>query len=274
MSKRLDSHQPDQDIETLLRNPEYAQHPLLGALQDLYEVHQDQLRKIERITRISDKVQFNSKLETTSLIKRFEKSIKKLERIARISDRYQSVLQELNAELHHASTHDHLTNLGNRQFMSECLKLVAEQPEPFSVVLIDIDHFKSVNDTHGHAGGDAALIAIAEVLKSKIRGGDAIARWGGEEFLMLFLGASLDIALANAERLRSSLEALKIDFANSEIRVTGSFGVCEHQAGEPIHQTISQADKALYLAKQQGRNCCVHANGGLPILDLASKNLK
>jgi diguanylate cyclase len=252
--------QPKQDLEALLGNPEYADHPLLEALQDLYEVHQDQLRKIERITRISDKVQFNSKLETVGLIKRFEKSIKKLERIARISDRYQSVLQELNAELHHASTHDHLTNVGNRQFMTEYLKAVAEQPEPFSVVLLDIDHFKNVNDTYGHAGGDATLIAIAEILKSKIRGGDAIARWGGEEFLVLFPGASLDIALANAERLRSSLEGQKIQFAESEIRITGSFGVCEYQKGESIHQTISRADEAMYLAKQQGRNCCVTAS--------------
>jgi diguanylate cyclase len=250
----------NQDIQSLLENPEYAEHPLLEALQELYTAYQDQLQKIERITRISDKVQLNSKLETASVIERFEKSIKKLERISKISDRYQSILQELNTELQHASTHDHLTKVGNRQFMTWHLNAAMERPEPFSVILLDIDHFKSVNDTFGHGGGDATLIAIAQSVLSSIREGDVMARWGGEEFLILLPGASIDIALSSAERLRLQLVELKIKYADTEIQVTGSFGVCEHHTNEALHQTISRADRALYSAKQQGRNCCFAAS--------------
>jgi diguanylate cyclase len=256
MNKRFDN----KDIEALLENPEHAEHPLFKPLQDLYNAYQDQLQKIERITRISDKVQLNSKLETASVIERFEKSIKKLERIAKISDRYQSILQELNTELQHASTHDHLTKVGNRQFMTWHLNAAMERPEPFSIILLDIDHFKGVNDTYGHGGGDATLIAIAQSLLSSIREGDVMARWGGEEFLILLPGAPLEVAMLSAERLRSSLEKLGIKYVDAEIKVTGSFGICEHDPNEALRQTISRADKALYKAKQQGRNSCVVAN--------------
>ena len=249
-----------QDIQSLLENPEYAGHPLLEALQELRNAYQDQLQKIERITCISDKVQLSSKLETASMVERFEKSIKKLERIAKISDRYQSILQELNTELQHASTHDHLTKVGNRQFMTWHLNAAMERPEPFSVILLDIDHFKDVNDTFGHGGGDATLIAIAQHLLSSIREGDVMARWGGEEFLILLPGAPLEVAMLSAERLRVNLEKLSIKYGDAEIKITGSFGVCEHDPNEALRQTISRADKALYLAKQQGRNSCVKAS--------------
>jgi diguanylate cyclase len=257
MSKHLDQ---THDIEALLNNPEHAEHPLFEALQHLYNEYQDQLRKIERITRISDKVQLNSKRETATVIERFEKSIKKLERIAKISDRYQSVLQELNAELHHASTHDPLTNIGNRKFITEHLTAAMERPDPFSIVLLDIDHFKNINDTYGHGGGDAALTAIAQNLRSSLQAGDVMGRWGGEEFMILLPNTSLDTALFRAERLRLNLEALTIPSTDSEIRVTASFGICEHQTSETLRQTISRADKALYQAKQQGRNCCIAAS--------------
>jgi diguanylate cyclase len=252
-----------QDIQALLENPEYAGHPLLEALQELQTAYQDQLQKLERITRISDKVQLSSKLETANMVERFEKSIKKLERIAKISDRYQSILQELNTELQHASTHDHLTKVGNRQFMTWHLHAAMERPEPFSVILLDIDHFKNVNDIFGHGGGDATLIAIAQSVLSSIREGDVMARWGGEEFLVLLPGALLEVAMLSAERLRANLEKLSIKYGDAAIKVTGSFGVCEHNPNEALRQTISRADKALYSAKQHGRNSCFAASVAL-----------
>ena len=121
-----------------------------------------------------------------------------------------------------------------------------------SIILLDIDFFKHINDTYGHNMGDQVLIQVTHVLLRSLRNIDIVCRWGGEEFIVLLPSASLANAFVIAEKLRISIETMKIDTASS---VTASFGVSQVLEGDDMRDTIYRADKALYLAKHSGRNC-------------------
>jgi diguanylate cyclase (GGDEF)-like protein len=153
--------------------------------------------------------------------------------------------------------HDELTQISNRRHLSE--QLAAEQLNQrqhgrvMSLVLIDIDHFKAVNDSHGHAVGDAVLRHFAATLHATLRTSDFAGRWGGEEFLVVTPQASADTAAALVERLRDALEAASFDAIVPRLHVTFSAGVAECAPGEDLHLAIDRADRALYQAKQTGR---------------------
>ena len=125
-----------------------------------------------------------------------------------------------------------------------------------ALMMVDVDHFKGVNDRHGHAAGDAVLTATARCLQAHVRPYDRIYRYGGEEFLVTMLQASLDDAVEMAERLRVSVAAQEIQTlpAGPALRVTASFGVAALTADSPVEESIDNADKALYQAKSAGRN--------------------
>ena len=151
---------------------------------------------------------------------------------------------------------DRLTGLSNRHAGEEALHALWQQARlddgrGFSVILADIDHFKRLNDTHGHLAGDRVLRAVARCLAEHSRNDDLAVRWGGEEFLLLLPGSDLHAALASAERLRMACHQLEDEQAGHP---SLSFGVAEVRAGESIEQLIARADMALYSAKQSGRN--------------------
>ena len=251
----------EQTIEALLADPDQQANPLLDALRQLYAAYLDQLYKLERITQISDKFQTTAQRETASLTKRFDKSLRQLERITQISDHYQRLLRELNTDLQHSSTHDQLTKIGNRKLILESMdaeiKRVDRGGEPFSLVLADIDHFKAVNDEHGHTVGDAVLVEVTQQLGALLREYDVLSRWGGEEFLILLPATRLPNALALAERLCQQIADLEIETDAGRVRVSASFGVTEYRPGETSHETIKRSDEALYEAKRQGRSRAV-----------------
>jgi diguanylate cyclase len=161
------------------------------------------------------------------------------------------------------ATHDELTGLFNRRHMQNLLQLEHQRcmrsGHPFCIAMLDLDHFKRVNDTHGHAAGDAVLRAFADEARAAIRGSDTIARWGGEEFLLLMTDTRASLGRQGVERLRERIQALRPVSADGTLGVTLSAGLAEHRAGEPVGDTISRADRALYLAKAQGRNRVVIA---------------
>ena len=147
---------------------------------------------------------------------------------------------------------DPLTNLFNRQaFLQRAPELLARQGlgEPISLLLGDIDHFKAVNDSHGHLVGDAVLQEVATVLRSSLRAFDQVYRYGGEELIVL-LPAGLEEAVASAERLRAAVAAAR----PAGLELTISFGVACAKPGEALEQLIARADRALYVAKTGGRN--------------------
>jgi len=157
------------------------------------------------------------------------------------------------------ASRDPLTELRNRRaFLEAGEKIWANgrrRGGDLSVIMLDLDHFKSINDFHGHAAGDCALVAAARVLAGAVRDGDLVARWGGEEFMLLLPETRPEAALALAERLRRALAAMRVRIGEAELSVTGSFGVAHRGAHESLERLISQADKHLYQAKRDGRDC-------------------
>lgn len=166
--------------------------------------------------------------------------------------------KELEKKLFQASVTDYLTGLYNRRFMSEALQKEKELSDryniPFSLILLDIDYFKYINDIYGHDQGDKVLIAIGDILKKKIRASDLSSRWGGEEFLILLRNTTIEQAKIVAEKLRKEICSLKL---SSIEKVSASFGVASYRPKEPIEATIKRADRALMQAKLQGKNCVI-----------------
>lgn len=145
---------------------------------------------------------------------------------------------------------DALTGALNRHGLRA---LLGEGPGLVSLALFDIDHFKTINDLHGHAAGDEVLKRVAVVLATCLRGGDAVVRWGGEEFLLVLPQIDLDKALKVAERARRAVEQEPF-FEGTGLQVTVSAGTAERRGAERIEQLIRRADEAMYVAKRGGRN--------------------
>lgn len=162
------------------------------------------------------------------------------------------------AELERLARTDGLTGLWNRRYFVELCGREMNRAErdatPLSLLMIDLDHFKAVNDRHGHAAGDAVLCALAGHFRSQLRLIDVIGRLGGEEFGVGLPAIGLDEALGVAERMRAGLEGLDIDAAGAQLRCTVSIGIAEWNGSESFDVLLARADAALYAAKRQGRN--------------------
>jgi diguanylate cyclase (GGDEF)-like protein len=183
-------------------------------------------------------------------------------RLSRIRRRLSEQREELAralAQLQAIATRDELTGLPNRRQMQalmdqELLRSLRHRHE-FCIALVDLDHFKRVNDVHGHAAGDAVLRAFARAGQAALRATDVLARWGGEEFVVLLPDTGMPPALAGMERLRQQIAALGIDVGGSvPIAVTISVGLTGHLRGDTLDQTLVRADRLLYRAKAEGRN--------------------
>jgi diguanylate cyclase (GGDEF)-like protein len=156
------------------------------------------------------------------------------------------------------ATHDVLTGLYNRRFMQDRLedavKRFERYGERFTIVLIDLDHFKRVNDQYGHKVGDQALMAFANASGIVLRETDIIARWGGEEFIFLLPNTNADKALIALARLRHTLATCAVSSDVPSLRVKFSAGVAVHETIAPLNGTLERADEALYKAKSEGRD--------------------
>ncbi len=168
-------------------------------------------------------------------------------------------LQSTLARLEHLSQRDSLTSLFNRHHMGllidQELKRMSRKGRPFSVALIDIDHFKNINDQYGHAVGDVVLQTFARLAQKHLPLADSIARWGGEEFLVLIPERPVIEAVAIIETFRQKVQAHDWEKVSPGLAVRFSAGVTEHlRPTDLIHHTLERADMALYRAKAHGRN--------------------
>lgn len=162
------------------------------------------------------------------------------------------------AELKLAASRDALTSLANRgELEAQLTQLVIDysrdQSRPFCVIFADADHFKAINDTHGHVVGDHVLIDLARLLEQETYSGELVGRYGGEEFIILCPDTSLEEGLRRAERIRHAIEMSQVG-GNKLLHVTSSFGISQSAPGDTAEQILRRADEALYLAKNSGRN--------------------
>jgi diguanylate cyclase (GGDEF)-like protein len=179
--------------------------------------------------------------------------------------RVRDELKKSNLALQEVASTDFLTGLLSRRQASFLLSFETARARrsklPLGFIMIDLDHFKKVNDLHGHAAGDAVLAHIGQILKKRLRTSDIVSRYGGEEFLVLVPAATLDGTVALASTLREIIERTPISFKGKTIQVTASFGVVVSHIGNDTNsaeEALRQADTALYAAKALGRNRVVN----------------
>ena len=157
-----------------------------------------------------------------------------------------------------ASQRDPLTGAFNRSAMDNTLlrevELAQRNKTPLSLVVLDIDHFKSINDNYGHSAGDSVLKTLVTCINSILRKSDMLFRYGGEEFTILLSGTPEEGAIQVAERVRQAIEFHNFNHEQTRIPVTASLGVCTLKTGDTTQSLFDKADAALYTAKQQGRN--------------------
>jgi diguanylate cyclase (GGDEF)-like protein len=176
----------------------------------------------------------------------------------RIKVRSEAELSVANERILELARHDSLTGLLNRRSGQERLDVEAARSRrtgrPFCLLMLDLDDFKRVNDDHGHDCGDALLVHVAELLTTRLRSQDMVARWGGEEILVLLPETERDGAAAVAEELRRALERVPLECSGNVLRSTVTVGVAEHAPGGDADATLKRADEALYEGKRAGKN--------------------
>jgi diguanylate cyclase (GGDEF)-like protein len=168
-------------------------------------------------------------------------------------------MRDANRRLHELASHDMLTGVLNaRAYYQRCdalISLALREQIPFSVLFLDLDHFKSINDTHGHDAGDTVLKAVASCLSGSVRQSDEVGRIGGEEFSIFLPNTDLEGARRLAETIRESIELLMPDTGQQRLKITASIGVADSKAEHQTMRAIQQsADAAMYVAKAAGRN--------------------
>jgi diguanylate cyclase len=225
---------------------------------------QTQMKKLEAVSKPAEVLQIASEIirETSSFIdatQTFEESLRDTA----------SEIDQLKGELAKArqqAFNDALTGLMNRRGFDNALEKAindsSENNSPLCLLLIDIDHFKMVNDTHGHLVGDKVLRGLSRLLVNQMRGNDFLSRYGGEEFAVILPNTPITGAFTVAENLRKSAQKLRltnVKTGDKLTQVTISTGVSSYRKGESIEDFISRCDKALYRAKNQGRNKAVIA---------------
>jgi len=221
-------------------------------------------RHVEQLS--YDELMQDANARLVDLNNNFQVAIRRLESLLAEKEALTAKLEEANRQLERHAATDGLTGLLNHRAFQEALHRdlhrISRSGVPLSIVMLDVDHFKSVNDTHGHQAGDLVLNRVAELIVASTREGDVPARYGGEEFAVILPGTCKTDALLVASRIRERLETASIKVAGSVVEITASFGVStvdgrdSHMLAEEV---IAAADRAMYKAKAKGRNCVVAA---------------
>jgi diguanylate cyclase len=225
----------------------------LGLLQSLVRA------RLERVAEYVGEFRTREEQRSREFIGRAERMRARIENLERESSELQSRLasEQQGARL------DPLTGVANRKSFDERFaQEVAGKPraeQPVAMLLWDVDNFKFINDSYGHRAGDRVLQSVAACFMAAVRGGDFVARIGGEEFVVLLSGPKLADAMQIANQVRSAVEALRFHFRGTPVRVTVSCGVTELQQHDTAEAAFDRADSALYRAKSGGKNLCIAA---------------
>lgn len=234
----------------------------------------DQIKKIQSQPSLS-----REELSThySNLVAEYERLLKRTVKITRVGDSNQRKLLAANElieqqkdelslayqQLDLISREDPLTKLSNRRdfiekFQDEIHRFERKRG-PFSIVMGDIDDFKKINDQHGHDCGDFVLVKVSELMRAAVRKLDCVARWGGEEFILMLPGTPLEGAIKVSEDIRERIQNSRFSFKDIPLSITITFGVCAFEWGMDMYSCIACADKALYKGKHQGKNRVIEA---------------
>ncbi|WP_347904566.1 diguanylate cyclase [Pseudomonas purpurea] len=168
------------------------------------------------------------------------------------------IVKRLQRKIEAQATLDSLTGLPNRRgfdlLAAQAMQEAQREPKPLTTLLLDLDHFKRLNDTHGHLAGDAVLAGFARDLESCLRQSDIVCRWGGEEFIVLLKDTDGGNGLKIAEKIRHLIEQRRYTYGERMLQITVSIGLTTLQTDDTLHNLLSRADQAMYRAKQSGRN--------------------
>ena len=222
----------------------------------------DQLKTVvrERLERIRGQIHRFRDDEEQRLQQSEAENRRMREKLARLEKQTGDLSEQLQAS-HNRLLRDTLTGLPNRLALDERLSLETARAKrdgtPLCLAIWDVDHFKRINDTYGHQAGDKALHVVGKTLAQLIRDVDMVARFGGEEFVMLLPSTGAEKAMDVVERIRSRLAGTAFRFKAEPLQITLSCGLTQFQPGEPPEDALARADEALYQAKDEGRNRCV-----------------
>lgn len=258
----------DKDLRDIIELLTRAMANLDVENRDFYRRVYDQSEKIEQITRLDDIKKIKSALQHEIDQMREIVDVKKDQdkrQVKHLAGQVEALRQELQMARTKSMT-DGLTGIYNREAFDASLEEYIERcvvmNSDFALLMLDLDDFKSINDTHGHLIGDRVLVAFAQKCRKSIRGDDIIARYGGEEFAILLAGANLRNALNKARQICGMIASARYATCDGNrekdyLSITVSIGVCVFKKGDTPESLISRADKALYKAKRRGKNRAV-----------------
>jgi len=265
----LDVMMPEMDgYETCVRlkaNPDYASIPIifLTARIDISDIVKGfEAGGQDYITKPFNTAELKSRVKTHLDLKRTRdellRSIEELRTAKEMIEQQNAKLNAMMASLDKQSRTDSLTGLSNRRCMMDRLmqeeKKTIDPGNPLTLVMGDIDFFKSVNDTYGHLAGDQVLVTIAEIMQSTVQSDDLVCRWGGEEFLILFTDESTAKVAYLTEQIRSEVARQIFSTHHADFHLTMTFGIAAYQINDTLDSLINRADQALYEGKRTGRN--------------------
>ncbi len=238
-------------------------HELPARVEELAAVFERQVGRQLDLNQLRDDA--NARL--VDMNRQYEETVATLRRVVEEKEALMHRLEELNQVLATQAFTDALTGLPNRRALEQALTRdlarANRSGELLSVVLLDVDHFKRFNDTHGHLIGDQVLRHLGAMVHRSLRDGDFVARYGGEEFCVVLPRATEEGAMLAARRVRMAIERGRLKCDAGELSVTSSFGVTTYDPQvclRSVEELLKQSDDALYAAKEQGRNCVVHFN--------------
>lgn len=218
-------------FEQIIADRQYADNSLLSELTELHEHSKSLEHRVKKLTAENEQL----KTELVNMVR----------------------------SLDLASRIDGMTGLANRRDIMEKIDREATRSQrhqhPFTIILVNIDHFKKINDTYGYNTGDDVLVEVSRVLRGCVRNEDICARWGGEEFLLLLPETTAAAALSVANKVLESTSMTEFKANKPGIRLTVSIGICEHDPAQSVQECISKANQALNKAKQGGRNSYIIA---------------
>lgn len=224
----------------------------------LFHLEEKYLARAKELLEKRDQEEIDWRQSFEEMTGQYAKLLNHTHKLIKISDHAQKSLQKANSKIQIMADTDELTGLPNRRGSEKLLDSIIRKSRAFDVpialFLLDVDHFKKINDSWGHSAGDKVLKELSELMKVNLRNRDILGRWGGEEFLMVLSETDLVGARILSEKIRDLIEKKPVEWEGEEIRVTMSMGGVMYDGKNSPDRNLDHADQALYRSKNTGRN--------------------